>query len=71
MRARRLDSIVHRKQSTQAAVALFAKKGALTEPRAFVPGEYGASAPRSGKGGRGLRVKCDVDAKGTVACKIR
>jgi len=52
-------------------VALFAKKGELTEPRAFVPGEYGASAPRSGKGGRGLAVKCDVDAKGSVDVKIR
>lgn len=52
-------------------MALFAKKGELTEPRAFVPGEYGASAPRSGKGGRGLAVKCDVDAKGSVDVKIR
>lgn len=55
-------------------MALFAKKGELTEPRAFVPGEYAASgvgARGSGKAARGVRVTCNVDAEGTVACKIR
>ena len=63
----------------QAAVALFAKRGELAEPRAFVPGEYGVNVSGGniygggGMGGRGcaLRVECNVNAKGTVACNIR